>query len=143
MKKSISQKDQIDNQNDDDKQDAKCISDMFHLIPPASINISIIEQYVKIHFSKYKLTRKDGYDPYKLIGSQVAQQTLKKLDKAYKSFFNKKKSDDKARPPHYLNKNFNLIFQKTSFSVELIKKKKYLIVNPSYNISFVFIYIIK
>jgi len=31
--------------------------------------------------------RKDRYNPYTSVGSQVAQQTLMKIDDAYSSFF--------------------------------------------------------
>ena len=78
---------------------------------------------------------------YKYLYSQVAQQTIKKVNLAYKSFFasiktfsNKscnysknnfksKNRNKKINMPKYLNTdNYNLIFQKTSFKI--INKKK-------------------
>jgi len=64
---------------------------------------------------------------YKYLFSQVAQQTIKKVDKAYKSFFASIKSSNinhKVSLPKYLSKTglYNLIFQKQSFKI--IKKHK-------------------
>src|SRR3972149_8723777 len=61
-----------------------------HLIPCSYINNDILESYVK------------NIESYKMIGSQVAQQTLKKLDESFKSFFALKKTGAKANAPKYL-----------------------------------------
>jgi len=56
-------------------------------------------------------------DSYRDVSSQSAQQTLKKLDKSYKSFFESIKNPSlNARLPKYLKSNhFNVVFQKQSF----------------------------
>ncbi len=38
---------------------------------------------------------------YRLLHSQVAQQTLKELDKSYKSWYSLRKRDDRANPPSF------------------------------------------
>lgn len=94
-----------------------------HLIPNAYLDISIVEQYVKIQFKmekeKKNVNNDKHYDnPYEMIGSQVAQQTLKKLDEAYSSFFEKIKKE-KASPPRYLDTmRFVLVFQGASFRID-------------------------
>jgi len=63
-------------------------------------------------------------DSYKYLYSQVAQQTIKKVDKSYKSFFSSiksKKINGKINVPNYLDKNgvYNLIFQNNSLKIIL------------------------
>ena len=79
-----------------------------HLIPSGYMNTDVLEAYVK------------NIDSYKMICAQVAQQTLKKLDESFKSFFALKKAGLKANPPKYLksNERYVLIFQNTSFKIE-------------------------
>jgi IS605 OrfB family transposase len=80
-----------------------------NLIPPQYLGEYYMDLYVKMFIPSYKL-----------IGSQVAQQTIKKVDKSYTGFFESKNEGYiKAQPPNYNRTNkFNLIFQKESFKVE-------------------------
>lgn len=59
-------------------------------------------------------------ESYKLLNSQVAQQTLRKVDQCYKSFFALRENGSKnAQPPKYIKSSrYNLIFQKDSFKIE-------------------------
>jgi IS605 OrfB family transposase len=97
-----------------------------HLIPSSYIDITVVEQYIAKQFEadyKKKLFLRDNDDEldetviinqHEMLGSQVLQQTLKKLDDAYDSYF----KGEKANPPQYLKKNhYNLIFQKTSMKI--------------------------
>jgi putative transposase len=89
----------------------------YHKIPSSYLNVDIVNLYVKKQFALEKIQRNNKDNVYDLIGSQVSQQTLKKLDKSFSSFFSVKKTNYKASPPSYLKSNrFNLIFQKTSFT---------------------------
>jgi len=60
-------------------------------------------------FSNYNLSRQN--ENYKLLHSDVANQTLKSVDEEYKSFFEllkmkmKGEYDKPVNPPHYLDKN--------------------------------------
>ena len=106
-----------------------------HLIPPSYLPPDMMEHYVKIHFGD--LSKKNKYNALEMIGSQVAQQTMRKLDDAYKSFFakmkkytarrkNNKHKEEIPRPPSYSKTNgYSLIFQKTSFRIALRKDVKY------------------
>jgi len=69
----------------------------------------------------------EGEVNYKLLKAKVAQQTLRKLDKNFKSFFkchqdfqkNPGKYKGKPRPPKYKqDKHDNLIFDYQAFSVK-------------------------
>ena len=103
-----------------------------HLIPPSYLFYGIVDRYLKLYFDG--LTKKRKYNALETIGSQVAQQTLKKLDEAYSSFFAglkrykilcakpfNTKSKIKLtppKPPDYCKSTcYSLIFQNTSFSV--------------------------
>ncbi len=82
-----------------------------NIIPPTYYN----------HMSNLSYTYVQLYiDNYKFLYSQVANQTLKKVDEAFLSFFEKKKVDPKTNLPNYLSKEdkYNLIFQGNSFSVK-------------------------
>jgi IS605 OrfB family transposase len=100
-----------------------------HLIPPSYLDKAIVEQYVKDYFEKKAIIPQD--DSYKMIGSQVAQQTLHKLDDAYDSFFKKlekykikRNIDDKRpNPPHYRKNKYVLVFQNKSFKIVTINNK--------------------
>ena len=98
-----------------------------HLIPGSYLDTDVVELYVKKQFLIEAENRQDKYNPYNLIGSQVAQQTLKKLDESYNSFFKKKKNgDEKCKPPYYLKENrYVLIFQKTSFSIKTVNNRQH------------------
>ena len=69
-------------------------------------NRDVIDSYARIKCSSYQD-----------VSSQTAQQTLKKLDKAYQSFFESIKNPKlNAQLPKYLTDNhFNVIFQRQSF----------------------------
>lgn len=94
---TLSKKDEVD----------KSIHETPRLLPPSYLMWA--DLYVK-HF----------IPSYKQIGSQVAQQTLKKVDKAYKSFFESVRENvESSKPPKYMKTDkFNLIYQKNSFKVD-------------------------
>lgn len=107
-KKDIKKKDDSDTKKKDDKK------------PDVTIK-NIIPQSYYGHISNLSSTYVQLYiDNYKFIYSQVANQTLKKVDEAFKSFFEHKKIDPKTNLPNYLSKKdkYNLIFQGNSFSVK-------------------------
>ena len=90
-----------------------------HLIPSSYLNNDVLEQYVKLQFDIEAKERKDKYNPYHNMGSQVAQQVLKKVDKNYSSFFRLRETDKTANVPGYIRKGgFVLVFPKTSYQVE-------------------------
>lgn len=61
---------------------------------------------------------KQNIPSYKGISAQVAQQTLKKVDEAYKTFFSLVSKGKSARTPTYIKgTKFNLIFQAQSFKI--------------------------
>lgn len=63
---------------------------------------------------------KKKYPEYKWVYSKVLQQTLKKLDFAFKSFFSKLKYGDKeARPPKFRGKKhfFTMCFLQSGFKI--------------------------
>ena len=117
---------------------------MINYIPPRYLDTDYIEIYVQkqfeLNFKDEQIKTNDGVtkvkvvtNPSLLIGSQVVQQIINKVDKMYKSFFALKKNPPKhmerkkIRPPNYLKEDrFTLIFQKSSFSIlkELDKNNK-------------------
>ena len=132
------------------KEDKPLKINLFHLIPSSYLNLDIVEEYVKLYFQSVAEKRSDRYNPCDMIGSNVLQQTLKKLNKAFESFFGSliaKEFDNsiKPSPPNYLtDKMYVLIFQKSSFliinkrnepyvrlSLGLIMKKKIKKADPS------------
>lgn len=56
---------------------------------------------------------------YRLLHSQVAQQTLKEVDRAYKSWYSLRKKDKQARPPKFRRPNTpkSIWFTPSSFKV--------------------------
>jgi putative transposase len=117
LKEAIDNKIKNEKKTSVNKKQKKSKKIKFHKIPSSYLNTDIVESYVKKQFEleRIQLNKKDNM--YNLIGSQVAQQTLKKLDKSFVSFFGKKKKNLKANIPSYLKSDrFNLIFQKTSFT---------------------------
>lgn len=77
------------------------------------------------YYNAYKLVKPKS-ENYKVLPSQVAQQTMKHVDKAFQSFFKlveKKeegKYNGKTNLPDYLDKNghFSLVFPNQSFQVK-------------------------
>jgi len=74
-----------------------------------------------------QVTNLEGEVNYKLLKAKVAQQTLRRLDKNFKSFFachqdfkkNPGKYKGKPRPPKYKKENHdNLIFDYQAFSIQ-------------------------
>ena len=111
----------VNNNNND------CVYDK---IPPSCISSEIYYKYVNNIVDK-------NNDIF--IGSQTLQQTLKKVDKAYKGFFEKKKlniKDENIKVPKYKEKNgqFNAIFQNNSW--KLVKKKNRYFVRLSLGMKF-------
>lgn len=79
-----------------------------NLIPPSCINMMYTDIYVK-----------ESVSAYQELNSQSSQQTLRKLDAAYSSFFELRKKGIYANSPKYIKtERYNVIFQKNSFSVE-------------------------
>jgi IS605 OrfB family transposase len=80
-----------------------------NLLPPIYLGFSYMDLYVKLNIPSYKL-----------ISSQVAQQTIKKVDDSFISFFESRNDGyNKAKPPEYNKKNkFNLIFRNESFQIK-------------------------
>lgn len=79
-----------------------------NLIPPTYLNMSYMDLYVKQNIPSYKQ-----------ISSQAAQQTIKKVQSAYESFFGLIKNGYKASTPRYIKTNkYNVIFQSNSFVVK-------------------------
>ncbi len=125
-KSSRNEPDNSEDVNEKKAEDAKdeskeTVQTEKHILPPRTLDRSTIEAYVKQYFI-CSAPKHNNYNPCKMIGSQVLQQTLKKLDKAYASFFALKKSktkgNKKARPPNYLaTDGYVLVFQKESFKV--------------------------
>ena len=85
-----------------------------NLLPPNYLGVSYIDLYIKLNIPSYKL-----------ISSQVAQQTIKKVDDSFTSFFELRNNGyNKAQPPNYIKSNkFNLIFKNESFKIEKNKIK--------------------
>jgi len=76
-----------------------------NLIPPTFLGMSFADLFVKENIASYQS-----------ISSQAAQQTVKKADEAYKSFF--AFHDSKSSLPQYNRTDkFNLVYQKQSFFV--------------------------
>ena len=83
--------------------------EVFNVVPPSYMGFGFMDLYVKQNISSYKL-----------LNSQTAQQTIWKVDDAYKSFFEKitKGLDGDHSPPNYIRTNkYNLICQNNSFAV--------------------------
>lgn len=105
------------NKKSDKESEIKC-----NKIPPSYINSMIYYTYVQ---NKIKT------DTY--LASQVQQQTLIKLDAAYKSFFSllkkKENKNKKNSLPKYLKKDekYNAIYKSNSFKIIKIYKNKYVI----------------
>jgi IS605 OrfB family transposase len=79
-----------------------------HLLPPTFLGMPYMDLFVKMNIPSYRL-----------ISSQVAQQTIKKIEDAYDGFFELLRGGFKASVPGYNRTNkFNLIFQKDLFKVE-------------------------
>jgi putative transposase len=102
-----------------------------HIIPASYLDTDVVNIYVKKKFELEATKRINKYNPHEMIGSQVAQQILKKLDDAFKSFFARKKEksgekksakqqreDKKAKQPKYLKDGqYVLVFQNKSFKI--------------------------
>ena len=122
--------DDEENEQDTDMENVNNKSH-FHLIPSTTLHPDIVPHYVKNYFYLKANKRRDKYDPYERLGSQVAQQIHKKVLKSYASFFSKRKSTrhdvrKSANPPSYRkNGQFVLVFQKTSFSVKTVNNKNF------------------
>lgn len=117
---------------------------MVNYIPPRYLETDFIEIYVRkqfeLNFKDEQKKTSDGAtinivtNPSLLLGSQVVQQTINKVDKMYDSFFKKLKKNPlkhhterkKINPPYYLEDKYVLIFQSKSFSIleELDKNYK-------------------
>jgi putative transposase len=83
--------------------------------------------YFKMDKAMKQVTNLEGEVNYKLLKSKVAQQTLRKLDKNFKSFFschqdfqkNPSKYKGKPRPPKYkIDPYDNLIFDYQAFRIQ-------------------------
>jgi len=92
--------------NDDNKIEEKCDK-----IPNKHLSGEFYYKYVK---------EKVKHDTF--IGAQCLQQTIKKVDKAYASFYKLMSNGIYACKPDYLDKDgkFNVIFQKNSFKIKKI-----------------------
>lgn len=90
----------------------------YHLLPLKYIlNTGIDEEYVKLQFMNELNDKRIKENPCIMTGSQVVQQSLKKLHESFKSYFEKKKSDRKCNPPRYLTGYHNIVYQNNSFKV--------------------------
>ena len=84
---------------------------------------NIRQQFFKdktyLHFESNYHKCKDN-DNYKLLQSNMAQQTLRAVDFAFKSFFGSIGKVKLARPPHYRKKGglYNLIISGNSISIQ-------------------------
>ena len=83
--------------------------------------------YSQMNKAMKKVTNLEGKINYKLLKAKVAQQTLRRLDKNFKSFFrchqdfqkNPGKYKGKPSPPSYKqNKHDNLIYDYQAFSIQ-------------------------
>jgi putative transposase len=83
--------------------------------------------YFQMDKAMKQVTNLEGEINYKLLKAKVAQQTLRKLDKNFKSFFscrrdfqkNPSKYKGKPRPPSFLqDKHDNLIFDYQAFRIQ-------------------------
>jgi putative transposase len=77
----------------------------------------------------------------RLLHSQVAQQTLKELDRAYKSWFSLRKRDKEARPPRFRKKNTPVSIWFTPTSFKIIDDNTFRISTENLNINQKFTYI--
>jgi putative transposase len=106
------------------------IINKYHLIPSNYLDTDVVNLNVKYQFELEHNKSKKLYqniseyvcqNTYEGLGSQTAQQTLKKLDKAYQSFFSLTNKNTKANPPNYIKYDYYpLIFQKNSFRIKEI-----------------------
>lgn len=86
-------------------QKRKSATQSICVLPPTYLGLTYMDLYVKQNIPSYKA-----------ISSQVAQQTIKKVDEAYKSFFSNP-TDNRHLPRYQRVEKYNLIFQKNSFKV--------------------------
>lgn len=98
--------------NNKRKRNNKSVKDIVesqpNVLPPTYLGETSMDIYTKQNIPSYKL-----------FGSQTAQQTIKKVHKAYLSFF----SYPSSLPPQYQRSDkFNLVFQKNSFTIVHLKK---------------------
>ena len=102
------QKKEVTEENTDEKDDAEKEKGITNLLPPTYLGFGYMDLYVKMNIPSYEL-----------IGSQVAQQTIKKVDKCYCGFFGSLNAGiQHVKPPNYNKTNkFNLILQKDSFKI--------------------------
>jgi putative transposase len=109
--KSESQQNTVTRKRDNMTENEKEIADskkkkLANVLPPVYLSEHFLDLYVKQNIPSYQD-----------IGSQVAQQTIRKLDKAYESFFERVKlGQTGACPPKYnTTQAYNLVFQNNSF----------------------------
>lgn len=89
------------------KEKTETESDVINVIPPSYIGTSFMDLYVKQNIPSYKL-----------LNSQTAQQTICRVDDAYKSFFGSVANGLDASPPKYNRTlKYNLIWQNNSFKI--------------------------
>jgi putative transposase len=105
--------------NVDDEPDNGDKTQKPNIIPPSFIGSVLNYVYVK------HITQKDSP-----IGSQCLQQTLKKVDEAYKSFWGllRTNTNHKVNLPEYKRKNdrYSVIFQNNSFQFKTQNRRNYI-----------------